>query len=127
MVNVLMSQRTKEDYTAVFRELIKSLNEDLKLEECVLNFELEAWVSLREVFPDVHSHGCQLHCAHPYSSSILNRFHVQNLSLSVHIPLEFLISDIRMEDQEGKLVARHIILASPEQMKFLRNADSTRV
>ena len=50
MVNVLMSRRTKEDYTAVFRELIKSLNEDLNLEECVLDFELVAWVSLREVF-----------------------------------------------------------------------------
>ena len=38
------------------------------------------------------------------------------------VPLEFLISDIRVEDKESKVVARHIILASPEQMKFLRDA-----
>ena len=45
------------------------------------------------------------------------------ISLSnVHIPLDFLISFIRMEDQEGNLVARHIHTYVAEQISFLRNA-----
>ena len=58
LVNVLMSRRTQEDYTAVFKELIKSLGDDHNLEECVLDFEQAAWNSLREVFPDIQIHGC---------------------------------------------------------------------
>ena len=66
LVNVLMSRRTKVDYTAVFRELVQSLGEEMNLEECVLDFELVAWISLREVFPEMHIHGCQFH----YSQAI---------------------------------------------------------
>ena len=45
------------------------------------------------------------------------------ISLSyIGVPLEFLIADIKMEESDGKLVARHLVLASPEQMKFLKMA-----
>ena len=76
LVNVLMSRRTREDYTAVFKELIRSLGDDYNLEECVLDFEQAAWNSLREAFPDIQIHGCQFH----YSQAIFRK--VQALGLA---------------------------------------------
>ena len=52
-----MSRRSKEDYIAVLSELKKKLGEELSIEECVLDFEMAAWVSLREVFGEISIHG----------------------------------------------------------------------
>ena len=68
LVNVLMSRRTQQDYTAVFRELFKSMGDELSLEECVLDYELTAWNSLREIFPDIHIHAASSTTSSPSSA-----------------------------------------------------------
>ena len=53
LINVIMSCKTKENYSAIFWELIRSLNEDINSEECVLNFELAAWITLGESLTEI--------------------------------------------------------------------------
>ena len=69
LANVLMSRRRKEDYTAVFKELVRCMGDDISLEECVLDFKQAAWISLRDVFPEIQIHGCQFH----YAQAIFRR------------------------------------------------------
>ena len=57
---VLMSRRSKKDYEAVFSELARHLGAEIKLEDCLLDFEIATWISLRSVFPWV-IYGCMLH------------------------------------------------------------------
>ena len=40
----------------------------------------------------------------------------------VDVPADFLLSDIKIEDNEGKLEARHLILASANQLAYLKRA-----
>ena len=53
LVTVMMSRRTKKDYEAVFVELSQHLGSDIKLEDCIMDFEAATWTSLRAVFPGV--------------------------------------------------------------------------
>ena len=68
LASVLMSRRQKIDYDAVFQELKKALG-TFSLDDCVLDFEMAAWVSLRENFPGISIHGCLFH----YSQAIYKR------------------------------------------------------
>ena len=56
-----MSGRTVYDYQVVFRELSKLLEESFTLEDCVLDFEMVSWISLRKAFSNFALHGCQFH------------------------------------------------------------------
>ena len=42
----------------------------------------------------------------------------------VHVPNEFLISDIKIEDEAGRIEARHLLLASETQIGFLKRAST---
>ena len=57
----MMSRRTKKDYEAVFVELSQHLGSDIKLEDCIIDFEAATWTSLCAVFPGVSIHGCLFH------------------------------------------------------------------
>ena len=62
---VMISRRQKIDYDAIFKEIKKALG-TYSLEECVLDFEMATWSSLRENFPGISIHGCLFH----YSQAI---------------------------------------------------------
>ena len=53
-----MSRRTVQDYTVVFREQPKLLEDSFPLEDCVLDFKMAIWISLTEAFSNVTLHGC---------------------------------------------------------------------
>ena len=65
---MFMSRRQKIDYDAVFHELKNTMG-TFSLEDCVLDFEMAAWNSLRENFPGITIHGCLFH----YSQAIYRR------------------------------------------------------
>ena len=72
-----MSRRQKVDYIAVFKELVKAVGGEPKIEEAVLDFEPAAWLALHAVFPEVERYGCVFH----YSQAIYK--HVQKIGLSI--------------------------------------------
>ena len=70
LVSILMSRYTKLDYDAVWRELIqKVLSGTGVLQEAILDFEMAAWISLRNNFPDINIHGCLFH----YSQAVFRK------------------------------------------------------
>ena len=63
---VLMSGKRKEDYQAVFEEIIKTLENErglsVKVKSFLLDYEVSAWQALREVFGDsIKIRGCYFH------------------------------------------------------------------
>ena len=97
--------------------LRRSLSAKLLVESAILETEP------KEHVPNPANLAKMIHRARSHERPKEPKQLTDSISLAyAEVPLEFLISDIRVEDKDGKVVARHIILASPEQMKFLRNA-----
>ena len=57
---VLMSRRQKVDYVAAFAEL-KRILVTYSMDDCLLDFEMATWISLRENFPGITIHGYLFH------------------------------------------------------------------
>ena len=66
LVTVLMTRATKVDYNAVWKELLQKAFGGEAVREAVLDFEIAAWISLRENLPNIQIHGCLFH----YSQAI---------------------------------------------------------
>ena len=62
LINVMMSRRSRKDYTAVFTYLkTHFLSENSTLDSAVLDFEVAVWLSLKECFPGIELRGCGFH------------------------------------------------------------------
>ena len=54
LLTVLMTRRTKADYRAVFTDIARYLGSEIGLEDCLMDFEIATWKTIREVFPGVN-------------------------------------------------------------------------
>ena len=65
---VLMSGRRKEDYTRVFEEIVKSLEDrmlQVNVKSFLLDYEIATWQGIRETFGnDIQIRGCYFHISH---------------------------------------------------------------
>lgn len=66
---VLMSQRKKVDYKAVFEAILQRIPTPPVVEEVVLDFERAVWAALRICLPRVRIYGCWFH----WAQAVFNR------------------------------------------------------
>jgi hypothetical protein len=75
LVTCMMSRRSKQDYIAIFREILDFLPSPPQVQRVVLDYEEATWRAIRTVMPNINAQGCAFH----FTQAVYR--HVQQLGL----------------------------------------------